>query len=626
MNKANLCELLERIAPAPYFDWGGRQLLANGGYTKGAWPVNEDSRERMFVFHKDIEFAKECLRHDYEEPTEFNAILKLCGSRRTGNRRFPRFGWVFPQQCCIIGREEFLKHHGKSSAWQSLYALVVASQIDGRLKTSILEKIDNMEKCGESKKLVFGGSVPKFVRVRNHYQVQFSPDEMDAVIPILQEASVPVQKISTKETSLQDNRSDGDEPERGASDLAQFHSTLRQKEIIDALSVIYHKFPVPEIRSWQLFADNREFWDGYDKLRHGVKGLEIEDLSTVVANALSEMTKYCGKDGLTFFTGRTKIAKSGAITYIADYGLVPEAQEYYDRQYLPKLRPQKFVNRDGREALTAEGFEYADTFAASLIKAMFGNGKGYGIGGPVERLVKYANDMKTLAKDSPRKALPELSRFRNSAESLLLLLSDLSPKDAKPYQKEYCTLVYAIFVSIFPDALERYDFIEDSSEFYSRSDVTNGFDANSKFKSRYKFLNEFTHKNRSLASLTNCAILDMALRNADMPEWSSTIMTAIYESAYGKKDEAADIDGDNDNVDYRAKSDKFPFGRLSALTELGTVRFSYFVDENEKHGVARLAEALEIFLEKYGQSSLPRSATKGNLPKLTAADNILVLE
>ena len=51
------------------------------------------------------------------------------------------------------------------------------------------------------------------------------------------------------------------------------------------------------------------------------------------------------------------------------------------------LKPKKFVNREGREALTAEGFEYIDMFAASLIKAMFGNGKGYGISGPVERLV-----------------------------------------------------------------------------------------------------------------------------------------------------------------------------------------------------------------------------------------------
>ena len=306
MGKFDIREILEKIAPKPYFDWGAKQLDSNGGYTKGSWNVGKETRERMFVFYKDIEFAKECLRRDYEEPTESNAILKLCGSRRTGNRRFPRFGWFFPQQGCIIGREEFLKHPGKTSAWQSLYAMVADAQMDTQLKNSILKKIDGMEKCGESIKRIFGEASPKFVRVRNHYQVQFSSDEIAAVLPILRESSVPVQKISSKETSLPDNLSDSKATPDGSSYLEQFYSTAKQKEIVDALSVIYRKFPEPAIRNWSLFADNREFWESYDKLRHGVKGLEIEELSMMVAHAISEMIKYRGKDGLTFFYGTNK--------------------------------------------------------------------------------------------------------------------------------------------------------------------------------------------------------------------------------------------------------------------------------------------------------------------------------
>ena len=613
MKNTGIREILKKLAPKPYFDWGNKQLGANGGYAKSSWNADKETRERMFVFHKDIEFAKECLHRDYEEPTESNAILKLCGSRRTGNRRFPRFGWFFPQQGCIIGREEFLKHPGKTSAWQSLYALVKDAQIDTRLKNSILKKIDAMEKCGESKKRIFGEDRPKFVRIRNHYQVQFSPDEMAAVLPILRESSVPVQKISSKETSLPDNLSDNKVTPDGPSYLEQFYSTVRQKEIVDALSVIYRKFPDPGIRDWKLFAESREFWESYDKSKHGVRGLEIEDLSTMVAQTLSRMTRYRGKDGLTFFTGRTKIAGNGAITYIEDFGFVPEAREYYNRSYLPGLRPRKFVNRDGREALTAQDFEYADTFAASLIKAMFGNGKGYGISGPVERLVKYANDMKALVKDAPtpKTAPPKTSIFRNSAEKLLLLLKDLSPSEVKAFPKEYCTLTYAIFVSIYPNALERYDFIEDSSEFYNRSDVKDGREANLKFNSRYKFLNEFTHKNRSLASLTNCAILDLALRNADMPQWSSTIISSIYENAYG--------------TETQQKSEKFPVARLANLTRQGAVRYTYFVDKTEKHETIHLGNALRLFLEKFGQKSMPRPAAGRKLPKLTTADNLLVL-
>lgn len=613
MGKPDIREILEKIAPTPYFDWGGRQLLANGGYTKGAWPANEDSRERMFVFYKDIEFAKECLRRDYEEPTENNAILKLCGSRRTGNRRFPRFGWFFPQQACIIGREEFLKHPGKTSAWQSLYALVADAQIDTQLKNSILKKIDGMEKCGESIKRIFGEASPKFVRVRNHCQVQFLPDEMTVVLSILRESSVPVQKISSKETSLPDNLSDSKATPDGSSYLEQFYSTAKQKEIVDALSVIYRKFPEPAIRNWSLFADNREFWESYDKLRHGVKGLEIEELSMIVAHAISEMTKYRGKDGLTFFTGRTKIAGNGAITYIEDFGFIPEAREYYNENYLPKLKPRKFVNKDGREALTASGFKYADTFAASLIKAMFGNGKGYGISGPVERLVRYASEMKALAKETDfiPKSLPTADLFKTNAENLLLLLKDISLDDIKHCSKEFGELAYATFVSIFPNAYDRYEFIEDFSEFYNKNNVKDGRDANRKFNSRYKFLYEFAYKNKRKPSFTNCAILDEALRNCDMPEWSSTIMQALYENAYG--------------TETIGKSEYFPIEKLAHLTKNKNVRYSYFVDDKELQASINFEIALDDFLQKFN-GNFKHSSSKAKLPKLTTADNILMLE
>ncbi len=613
MSKPDIWNILEKIAPKPYFDWGDKQLNTSGGYAKGSWNADKETHERMFVFYKDIEFAKDCLRRDYEEPTEDNAILKLCGSRRTGNRRFPRFGWLFPQQGCIIGREEFLKHPGKTSAWQSLYALVAGSKIEGRQKTSILAKIDNMTKCDESKKRVFGETGPRFVLVRNHYQVQFSTDEMSAILPILYETAIPVQKISATETSLPEDWADKEETPLGISSWERFYSAAKQKEIVDALSIIYRKFPRPEIKNWKLFAANRNFWESYDKSKHGVKGLEIEDLSAMVAYALTDITKCDGKNGLTFFTGRTKITKNGAITYIDDFGLVREAKEYYNKIYLPKLKPHKFVNRDGREVLVARNFEYADTFAASLIKAMFGNGKGYGISGPVERLVKYANDMKAFAKEARAlpKASTKLNRFRN-AENLLLLLKDLSLDDIKLYSKEYCSLVYALFVSFFPNAYDRYEFIEDYSEFYEKNSVTDGRDANRKFNSRYKFLYEYAFKNRRKPSFINCAILDMALRKGDMPEWSYTIMTALYESAYGSV--------------KKMKVESFPVAKIAQMTRLDVVRFSYFVDDVEKCGIVHLQNAWGAFLKKFSQTELPRSTPMKKLPRLTVADNILILE
>ena len=225
--------------------------------------------------------------------------------------------------------------------------------------------------------------------------------------------------------------------------------------------------------------------------------------------------------------------------------------------------------------------------------------------------------MKVLAKNSPAhpRALPELNRFEN-AENLLLLLSDISVDKIKPFAKEYDSLVYAIFVSIFPNAYDRYEFIEDFSEFYNRNSVTDGHDANRKFNSRYKFLDEFAFKNKRKPSFTNCSILDMALRNGDMPEWSYAIMTAIYENAYGKDDEN----------DYKAKSDRFPIAKLAGLTKRDVVRYTYFVDDVEKHSAVHLQNAIRNFFEKFSQTKMPRTAPKKKLPQLTVKDNILVLE
>jgi hypothetical protein len=225
--------------------------------------------------------------------------------------------------------------------------------------------------------------------------------------------------------------------------------------------------------------------------------------------------------------------------------------------------------------------------------------------------------MKKLAKDSPvrTRALPESNLFKNP-EKLLLLLSSISVGEIQSFPQEYGSIAYAVFVSIFPNAYDRYEFIEDYSEFYEKNSVTDGRDANRKFNSRYKFLYEPAFKNKRKPSFTNCSILDMALRNGDMREWSSNIMTALYENAYGTNDE----DG------YKEKTELFPIAKLDGLTKLDTVRYNYFVDDVEKYGVIHLQNALRSFLDKFCQTRLPRSTPMKKLPRLTVADNILILE
>ena len=93
-------------------------------------------------------------------------------------------------------------------------------------------------------------------------------------------------------------------------------------------------------------------------------------------------------------------------------------------------------------------------------------------------------------------------------------------------------------------------------------------------------------------------------------------MTALYENAYGKNDEEG----------YKKKTELFPIAKLDGLTKLGTVQYSYFVDDVEKYAVIHLQNALRSFLDKFCQTKSPRTAPTKKLPRLTVADNILILE
>jgi hypothetical protein len=588
-------QVLEKIMPSPYIDWGEKRVDKSEGYITTDWNSCKKNWERMFVFKADIEFAKVCLRRDYEEPTEKNAIKKLCDSRRTGNRRFPRFGWVWPEQGEVLGRKELLKHPGKTSEWNSLYAIISTANISPKIKKQMLQKIDGMEKCDQRLKPVFEGSQFRLVSVRNFYHVHFDQKEMEALRSLLEEHSIPVLKINGEnKTAVMSSRADGgsgisEERKRQMLEdmeeikFVQFFSTLRQKEIIDALSILYEKFPVPSFRNCALFADNREFWETYDRRKHGAKGLALEDLSRITTFALAEMAKYRGTNGVTFFTGNTKTSEKGGISFIEDYGMTPEAYRQYREKYLPSLTPRAFKDpTDPKGGLKVLHYEYTDAFAASLFKAMFGNGKGYGIAGPIDHLTKYAEKVKQLAKDfeTIKNWLPVYSRktaIHISPESLwpqihvknlISLLLDLAEEDdEKRFPKGYAALVYALLVTAFPDCEDRYDFFEDRCEFYTNLDVANGGEANRMFESPYKFTNEPTSKNRMAASYHNCMVLDEALRSEEMPLWAAAVMKGFYKNASKelrsvfKSKEAVNllemVTGENTEYNYRDGNDVF---------------------------------------------------------------------
>ena len=608
----NSAQILAKITPSPYIDWGERRVNKSEGYITTDWNSCKKNWERMFVFKADIEFAKDCLRRDYEEPTEKNAIIKLCDSRRTGNRRFPRFGWIWPEQGEILGRKELLKHPGKTSKWNSLYTIVSAASIGFKIKKQLLQKIDTMEKCDQKLKPVFEGSQFKLVSVRNFYHVHFDPKEMEVLRPLLEETSVPVLKIDgAKKTTPMSSCADNgigisEEHKRKMLEdmeetrFLQFFSSLRQKEIVDALSILYEKFPIQSFRDCALFTDNRKFWETYDRRKHGVKGLGIEDLSLMTAFILAEMAKYRGTNGVTFFTGNTKTSEKGGIYFIEDYGMTPEASKQYTEKYLPSLTPKTIKDPTASKGrLKVLHYEYTDAFAASLFKAMFGNGKGYGIAGPIDRLTRYADKVKQLTKDfeAIKKWLPEYSSKTAArinpeslwpqihVENLISLLVDLAQeKDEKKFPKGYGALVYALLVSAFPNYEDRYDFFEDRSFFYTNLDVANGGEANRIFNSPYKFTDEPTSKNRMAASYHNCIVLDEALRSGTMPLWSAAVLQGFHDKAPKELRKA------------------FKSGRTANLLEIvarENTEYNYMAGKDVFDSDLSLGDALDCFLGNF---------------------------
>jgi len=616
-------EALSKITPAPYIDWGEKKLARSSGFVKGSWTTGKESKERMFVFKSDIEFAKECLLRDYEEATEDLAIMNLCDARRTGNRRFPRFGWIWPQQCCILGRKELLKHPGKKSEWNSLYAIVSASSLDEPLKKSILSKIDNMEQCDFANKQFFKGNALKIIQIKSHYQVHLDKAEMEAVLPLIYETALPLFRRDDGDFSSNDSgysSDDNDYPNEkntieaisedrlnafvesmGVSIFEGLSSTMKQKQIVDAISVIYKKFPVESFKDFKLFSNNREFWETYDPLKHGVQGLRIGDLSHMASAVLAEMTKFRGTNGVTFFNGNVKVTEKSSIYYIEDYNLTPDAAKYYQEQYQSKLKFDWFTNVRGQARLNKNNYEYDDLFAAGLLKAMFGNGKGYSVGGPIDTLAGFIEFMKQLAKnfEQVQKTVPELSsqsedllKSENiwpniSIENLLLLLGDIAEyRNPEKIPNSYADLVFALFVSAFPDYEDRFDFFEHKSLFYTRIDVENGADANQKFKSEYKFMDESSASNKYAAIEWNCAILDEALRHGDMPVWSAAIMAGLLAN---HKDKLTELFTPSGIIETKELLSREP------------TKFGYLENGTSFESEISLSEAIDHFLgEFYG--------------------------
>lgn len=615
-------EALPKITQSPYIDWGEKKLERSGGFAKGSWSVKDKSKERMFIFKSDIEFAKECLRRDYEEATEELAIMQLCDARRTGNRRFPRFGWIWPQQCCILGRKELLKHPGKKSEWNSLYAIVSASALDDPLKKSILSKIDSMKQCDSTNKPLFKGNTLKNVQIKSHYQVHLDKAEMEAVLPLITEAAIPVYKRWDDDASSDDG-DDFDEnfsfenmtdagvkaflDDMGDSVLERLASTMKQKQIVDAISTIYKKFPVESFKDFELFSSNREFWETYDPLKNGVRGLGVADLSHMASAVLAEMAKYRGTNGVTFFNGNAKITEKSGICYIEDYAMTPDVAKYYREQYLPKLRFNAFTNGQGRMCMNVNDNEYTDLFAAGLLKAMFGNGKGYSVGGPIDTLAGYVEFIKQLAKhfDQVQKLVPELSsssddllksenRWPNiSIENLLLLLGDIAEyRNPVKIPEGYTALVYALLVSAYPNYEDRFNFLENKSLFYTKIDVENGADANRKFKSDYVFVDETSASNRFAAIERNCIVLDRALRNSDMPVWSAAIMAGLLKSSKDNLTELFELPGTAESgIDVK-------IGTKELISRKPTV-YSYLECDADYESEISLGESIDKFLGQF---------------------------
>ena len=390
----------------------------------------DNKHVQFFVFSRDIGTAKDYLAEQGKPHSEFDAIGLLADAKRTGDRRFPRWGLVIPAKCILAGSKNIILGDAASSVdgkWESVYSDIARMSGDtvkevfgeGKngemLRQQVMADLLRGGRAGELLDLSVGS---ENVTVRPPYMVTFTGKnaeaKMGAVMKLLGRVAsgfrTPQKTVSVEEmaTTGKEGNEMTDSAEAQMSEamkngaiesgddlLREIINVPNENKVFDAAVRIFKEFP--ELQQSKVFQENKELFGKYRAGQHELHStgndkdlpLDEDEIATLAAETIHAMVDSRGVYVTRFFDpSKFRLGERLGIPYIADWGLTERGEQLMDA-YVQKVE-------DRKGALAGGKFETArvrNMFPYMLLGRQFGATDNKWVSGAIRDLVAFESDL-----------------------------------------------------------------------------------------------------------------------------------------------------------------------------------------------------------------------------------------
>lgn len=462
----------EVVGNAAYAEIGEYKTRTAKVKTPNEFRVNQPTLQ-FFVFEDDIGAARDYLRSNGEPCNQFAAMELLVDTRRSGDRRFPRWGFVNPEKFKIGGTKNMLlgdMASGNDGTWKNLLSEFLRAapgkNSDGpfneifvqplaakagedsaevykkavKLYNSLLADIKN---AGPGKSETFQDSEGFQKSIRPPMQIDISGAneevkklKMSLMMQFLGKvASGYRTSQSTKSTeemgatgkegdSLQDSveASMTDAAKNGAiqteNELRNIVNTPSINSAFSAVVALFSEFP--ELRESDIFKNNREL---LERFREGVYALrstginkdlpmDENDITLLVAETLRVLVSGLGVYGGGFFDpSKFKLEDRDGLVYVSDWGYTEKAQQYAE-QYRVALAEKEGELMGGQHASAV----IRNMLPYILLTRQYGGQDSRKVSGAIRQLVEFESDLSSHLERVPKKARTDDSQTLDEIE------------------------------------------------------------------------------------------------------------------------------------------------------------------------------------------------------------------
>lgn len=425
----------------------------------------DNKKPQFFVFKQDIATAKEYLAEQGKPHTEFDAIGMLADTKRTGDRRFPRWGVIYPAKCMICGSRNLILGDAASKVggkWENLYS-DIANLNDtsvfaedpkkgDKIRAEVLRELVHNGQKGESLDLSTGTET---ITVRPPYAVTFTgPDaeaKINGVMKLLYNVATgirtPQKTVATEEMAATgkegDSMTDSVEYqmskameqgaiEKGSDELREIINVPNENKVFDAAVRIFKEFP--ELQKTDVFQKNKDLFARYRAGQHELHStgankdlpLDEDEIATLAAETIHAMIDSRGAVVTRFFDpSRFRIVERLGIPYIANWGLTDQG-EYLMQQYTEKMN-----EREGQYAGSKfDGATVRNMFPYMLLRRQFDAMGNKWASGAIRDLVAFESDLKDFLVSRPEPVADANSKTLGEFKASVMNGIQGTPNDA----------------------------------------------------------------------------------------------------------------------------------------------------------------------------------------------------